>query len=106
MVSNWKINYFLGFTILDLTGALAPILLATDLPLFLAFLICAPFNLNDAIPDLLVCAIFLPAILALACLFLCSCGGSTAWPSEMPVAGAMPLAEQTQASGAQVRAGS
>jgi len=32
------VDYF-DFTILDLTGALAPALLATDLPLFLAFLI-------------------------------------------------------------------
>lgn len=51
-------------------GALAPTLLATDLPFCLAFLIWAPFNLSEPAPDRLVCASFLPAILAFCCRFL------------------------------------
>ena len=39
-------------------------------PLCDAFLIWAPFNLNEPAPDRLVCANFLPAILAFCCRFL------------------------------------
>jgi hypothetical protein len=57
-------------TIFDLTGA-RPFNLPRKLgPFCLAFLTWAPFNLNEPAPDLLVCASFLPAWVALICRFL------------------------------------
>jgi len=61
--------YFFGLTILDLIGALAFVMALNPGPFCLACLIWMPFNLVDPTPDLLVMAIFLPAIPAFCCRF-------------------------------------
>ena len=64
--------YFFGLTTLDFIKGLDPDL--GPLPCLgcepLTFLIWAPFNLSEPAPDRLVCASFLPAILAFCCRFL------------------------------------